>query len=210
MQTAAKPVTVKWFSNRIKSGRKRASPQQIAALRMHDFDKLFRSRYGGPLPDDDSGRDDIEPVIHHIASLPQPGRRAAAWLEHWAPWLTLWEQRKIISEGIASAKAWKADALAWRYRVTNQERTLIGLTTIGAIDHGKAARTKRRRQRERERRQCDRRKAGSLPRAEYLAASISRSKPWEAQGISRATWYRRQRETTAPHAPSRETTPPTA
>jgi transcriptional regulator with XRE-family HTH domain len=31
----------------------------------------------------------------------------------------------------------------------------------------------------------------SLPRADYLANSISRSKPWEALGISRATWYRR-------------------
>lgn len=30
----------------------------------------------------------------------------------------------------------------------------------------------------------------SRPRAEYLAQSLSRSKPWEALGVSRATWYR--------------------
>lgn len=30
----------------------------------------------------------------------------------------------------------------------------------------------------------------SRPRAEYLANSLSRSKPWEALGVSRATWYR--------------------
>lgn len=30
----------------------------------------------------------------------------------------------------------------------------------------------------------------SRPRAEYLANSLSRSKPWEALGMSRATWYR--------------------
>lgn len=29
------------------------------------------------------------------------------------------------------------------------------------------------------------------PRAEFLANSLMRSKPWEALGISRATWYRR-------------------
>ena len=29
----------------------------------------------------------------------------------------------------------------------------------------------------------------ALPRAEYEANSISRSKPWEALGMSRATWY---------------------
>lgn len=34
-------------------------------------------------------------------------------------------------------------------------------------------------------------RAVALPRAEYLANSLSRSKPWEALGISRATWYRR-------------------
>jgi predicted DNA-binding transcriptional regulator AlpA len=30
----------------------------------------------------------------------------------------------------------------------------------------------------------------SRPRAEYLANSITRAKPWEALGVSRATWYR--------------------
>jgi len=32
------------------------------------------------------------------------------------------------------------------------------------------------------------------PRAEYEAQSISRLKPWEAEGVSRATWYRRQKK----------------
>lgn len=31
----------------------------------------------------------------------------------------------------------------------------------------------------------------SQPRDEYLANSISKAKPWEELGISRATWYRR-------------------
>ena len=32
----------------------------------------------------------------------------------------------------------------------------------------------------------------ALPREEYLAAhTITRSKPWEALGMSRATWYRK-------------------
>ncbi|GFL43053.1 HTH domain-containing protein [Neisseria gonorrhoeae] len=35
-------------------------------------------------------------------------------------------------------------------------------------------------------------RAGSQSRADYLAEnSISRDKPWEHFGISRATWYRR-------------------
>ena len=37
----------------------------------------------------------------------------------------------------------------------------------------------------------------SRPRAEYLAQSLSRSKPWEALGVSRATWYRMGKPTQA-------------
>jgi hypothetical protein len=34
--------------------------------------------------------------------------------------------------------------------------------------------------------------AGGQPRAGYLERSLSRQRPWEADGISRATWYRRR------------------
>jgi len=36
-----------------------------------------------------------------------------------------------------------------------------------------------------------RREAGAIPRAEY-ESGLSVSKPWEAEGISRATWYRKK------------------
>lgn len=190
-------ANVKWFSNRRKGkARRKASPQQIVSLRLAEFAVLFRSRYASvTLPDDDSGRDDIEPVIHHLASLRQPARRAEQWLRLWAPWLTIAEQHKIISEGIANARPWTADQLAWRYRITKEERTMLCLTTIGAIDQGKAARTKRRKQRDRDRKASARRVAGAQPRADYEAASIAKRQPWVEQGISRRTWYRRQRGT---------------
>lgn len=202
MQPRHLPANVKWFSTRQKPGRRRrASPQQIVALRLHEFARLFSSRYGKPqLPDDDSGREDIEPVIHHLASLKQPARRCGYWLDLWAPWLSRAESAEMISRGIATARPWKADQLAWRYRVTKEERTMLGLTTIGAIDHGKAARTKRRKDRDRQRKAQARRAAGAKPRADYLAASKASAKPWEDEGISRASWYRRKRNN-----PSRET-----
>jgi len=47
--------------------------------------------------------------------------------------------------------------------------------------------------RNRQRRTSRRRAEGALPRAPWLAAnSLSEHKPWEAQGISRATFYRRR------------------
>ena len=35
------------------------------------------------------------------------------------------------------------------------------------------------------------RAAGSIERAEYESQSLNRQKPWETEGVSRATWYRR-------------------
>lgn len=42
----------------------------------------------------------------------------------------------------------------------------------------------------------------SQPRADYLANSLTRSKPWERLGISRATWYRRGKPEPVPETPT--------
>lgn len=203
MQTKPRPANVKWFSAKAKRGkRRRSSPRQIVAFRLADFAKLFRARYRGALPDDDAGRDDIPPVLDHLAALPQASRHCDQWLDLWAPWLSRSESRELIAAAIIRPRIWTADQLAWRYRVTREEREWIGLTTIGAIDQGKAARTKRRRERARQRKRQERQSAGTTPRATYEAASAARQRPWEAAGVSRATWYRQRRR-------DRETSPAT-
>ncbi|SDG52382.1 hypothetical protein [Alloyangia pacifica] len=64
--------------------------------------------------------------------------------------------------------------------------------------HSEAERGRRRLERESSRRRAK----GMVPREEYLATHrVSRDKPWEAHGISRATWYRRGR----PPAPASNT-----
>ena len=49
-----------------------------------------------------------------------------------------------------------------------------------------------RREQRREAQRCRRREAGVKSRAEYEAESLTRARPWEAEGVSRATWYRRR------------------
>ena len=51
-----------------------------------------------------------------------------------------------------------------------------------------------RRELDRARQAQKRRTNGAVPRKVYEMQAVSRTKPWEEQGISRATWYR-QRET---------------
>jgi len=67
--------------------------------------------------------------------------------------------------------------------------------------HSELERGRRRLEREASRRRAK----GMATRKEYLAAhAISREKPWEAHGYSRATWYRRGR----PPAPAAKTAEP--
>lgn len=166
---------------------------QIVTLRLNDLAKLFRSRYGITLPDDDAGRDDLEVAINHLASLARPRKHMSDWIDLWAPWLTGQEQRQMVGDAIANTQHWKADQLAWRLRLTAQERRMLGITTIGAIDENKAARTKRRKRLDRERKAKARRAKGAKPRKDYEAQSVEAQMPWIDEGISRATWYRRHR-----------------
>lgn len=196
MKQSLRRANVKWFSTRQKGKRRRRSPMQLVGLRLNDLAKIFRHRYGNVLPNDDAGRDDLLVAVHHLASLAHPRGHIAKWLDLWAPWLTLAEHKTIIGDALASPQKWKADALAWRLRLTKEERRMLGVTTIGAIDENKAARTKRRRHLDRQRKENARRAKGVKPRTVYEGQSVEQAQPWVEEGISRRTWYRRNRGTT--------------
>ena len=51
-------------------------------------------------------------------------------------------------------------------------------------------RVQRRRQCDREYQQAKRQAEGARPREAYLAKSVEAARPWEAEGISRSTWWR--------------------
>lgn len=147
-----KTYNVRYFSNRQKPRRRsRASPCQIAALRLHDLARLFRARYGVTLPDDDAGRDDMMVAVNHCASLAHPLGRIDKWLGLWCPWMTLKERDAIATQAIIHKQHWTADQLAWRLRLTDADRTALAITTIGAIDCNKRERKKRRLQKAKER-----------------------------------------------------------
>jgi hypothetical protein len=166
----------------------------IAALRIAELNRLFRARYGDTLPDDDAGRDEARIMAHHLARRTgnQP-QKITAWLELRAPWMQPQEAAVMVKAVIAKPRGWRADKLAARLNLTAAERAKLGITTIGAVDMDKAARQAARRERKRKAETERRRALGKRPRKEYEANSISRARAWAALGISRATWYRRER-----------------
>ncbi len=172
--------------------RRERPAQSFAALRLQDLEAIFGSRWGRHLPDDDAGREDARIAAHHLANLPRGDRtgNVISWLARWAPWMSPRQMGVLATEAIERNIRWKADTLARRIRLTDRERSALCVRTIGAIDLGKADRAKRRRRANKE---SLRRAKGAVPRAEYEAKSLAQRKPWQAQGISRATWYRRRK-----------------
>lgn len=180
--------------------RKRSGePAPMAALRVAELTRLLAARYGDALPDDDAGRDDAVLVCHHLARRAgNPVDRIFAWLEQRAPWMAADERADIAGRVTANPLRWRADTLAHRLRLTVDERTRLGIKTIGAIDQTAAERAECRRLKKQHAKEALRRSNGAIPRGEYLASSTQHQQPWQALGISRRTWYRRRGTGPAP------------
>ena len=164
----------------------------MTLIRLREIERLISARYRPVLPPK-------EPVAlnaamasaHHIALLGgDVERHILDWLRLWAPWMAPEAASRIAARAIAQPVKFSADMLAWRLRLTLAERASLGITTIGAVDFNKEqrqlARKVKRASADRERR----RKAGAKSRDIYEEASLSRRRPWEELGISRASWYR--------------------
>ncbi len=124
-------------------------------------------------------------VAHHLGALPDAPRRITSWILTYAPWISLRDRERLISEVIACPIKWSADKLAWKLRLDDATRTRLKIKTIGAFDLTKPQRLARRKAKRAHRDSLRR------PRKRQPVG-----KPWIAAGISKATWYRRQsRET---------------
>ena len=176
------------------NGKRKIDPDQlIGRLRIGDLNKLFAHRYGGSratyvFPDDDSGLEDLKILAHSYAwsnplAIPRIIKMRALWADAEA----------IICEVDAYPKKWRAARLGKILNFTGVEwRQLpiapIDMTPEERADYSRILSNGRRRKK--------RRAKGMKSRADYLEAnSLSRDKPWVAEGISRAQWYRKQRET---------------
>ncbi|MCW2200440.1 hypothetical protein M2227_002530 [Bradyrhizobium elkanii] len=162
----------------------------FATKRIAELKRLFAARYGSQLPDDDAGRDDAFVMANHLAHGPDAGRRISLWLGLAAPWMPSDEAEALIARVLRKPLRWRADTMAKRLNLMAAERQRLGITTIGAVDVDKAERLAKRKERAKLRQQQRRRDAGATTRADYEAQSLSRTKPWEALGMSRRTWYR--------------------
>ncbi len=168
--------------------------------RIREIEKLIRHRHGSMIPDP-VGTDDVDTCLAYLRAVALTPRTQdlVSWSQKWAPWVDQITLQTIAAAGTGRRWMIKADAVARLLSVTMADRTKLGLRTIGACDMSIEDRKKQakasKRERDRNRQEQKRRAEGREDRASYEATSLTRLKPWEAAGMSRAAWYRTQRET---------------
>jgi hypothetical protein len=169
--------------------------------RIGALNKVFggQFRYGDgklyQLTDDTGGREDLRILVDHYASSnPLAMSRV---IKARAPWLSESERESLVDEVGCCPRYWDSTALADALGLTEAERIALGgVPTIGAVDVTPDERKAAQRKRDYARKQAKRRNRGVVARTEWLAVNnLTRCKPWENQGMSRAQWYRCRHET---------------
>jgi hypothetical protein len=189
------------------SPRRRSHPYDRTAHRRSEIEKIIKFRHEGCVPD----TDDADIYLYQIAcclvrlaskrgkpSYEDLVDRLEMWCEVWAPEVSTMLRRQACKKAFSRKRIDKADECARSLRLSYSERSLLSITTIGAFDADKQQRQKlsraRKQLRDREKSAEKRAAAGAIPRAQYLAESLSAKKPWKMERISRRTWERnRQR-----------------
>lgn len=181
----------------------------LARLRVAEIERLIEARFPGhPFLPDARGTEDLPQVLAYLTAAAGARVEVGGWAARWLPWLT---DAKVLADAEAlSAKLANGrrgprilppDDVAKLLNLRMEERACLDIRTIGAVDlptkERKRAAKAVKRERDRERQEQRRREVGAETRAEFLKRSIGQ--PWKAHGISRATWYRRQRETGPSH-----------
>ncbi len=180
-----------------KRRRETRAPLLITTLRTAELERIYRHRFGGRLPANNIGLAALVVMAeHHIQRNSHD--IVIGWIKSRAPWVD-----DVYAEGIAREAAKRtsrqtAAALGWRVKLTLDERRRLRIRTIRAVGQTAESMAEDRREHDRAEKEAQRRRSGVKTRAQWIAESKAQTKPWEAMGMSRATWYRKGRPTPKP------------
>lgn len=167
----------------------------LPLLRLREIEWVITSRHGKLIPDP-YDTDDVDMCLAYARAVEasKTPQDLLHWSRRWMPWAPAAEIDRIVLQEGWRQKPAGADHVATMIYVSAAERQALGLRTIGAcditIEERKAAAAEAKREQDRQRQAEKRRAEGRVDRPTYLQKSVSAQKPWEAQGISRATYYR--------------------
>ncbi|MCO6052345.1 hypothetical protein NGM99_21380 [Mesorhizobium sp. RP14(2022)] len=164
---------------------------------MREIEKVIRSRHGYYIPETDDAD-----IYIKAAALSLSAQDMIGWTQRWAPWATEAIVLAVLADLRPRRRMISAEGCANLLKVGMAERRQLKLRTIGAFDLTPQERLKLakeiKREGDRARQEQKRKASGRRNRASYEEDSLQRLKPWEALGISRATWYRRRETSLSP------------
>lgn len=131
------------YERRAKVGKRTRS---MAAIRLAELTRWLHDTQGQGC-ELEPGRDAImiaELFAHHLAGLANAERRISQWFAFYAPSIPPQEQERLIANATGKPIHWSADKLAWKIKLTDEQRTRLKITTIGAIDCSAQQRAERR------------------------------------------------------------------
>lgn len=172
--------------------RKRPRPS-IVDLRIRDLSRLRAGRYGEILPDTPDARRMITIVAQHMARLPgtDPLRTIPGWLNLYAPFMTKSQTLEILTQCIDHPTKWRAKELGFALKLNAADRARLKITTIAPYDLSPKQLSEQSKERAKLAKRIARRLKGVKPREQYIEEIQAMPKPWIANGISRATYFRR-------------------
>lgn len=136
--------------------------RSMAAIRLSELTRWLHDTHGAGC-ELEPGPDAVklaEIFAHHMAALAKPEQRISEWINFYAPTIPPQERQRLIANAMGKPVHWSADKLAWKIRLTDEQRGRLKIRTIGAIDMNKEQRAERRRlakvERERARRAAKR------------------------------------------------------
>jgi len=184
------------------------NPKKPAWDRLEDVRTLAKVRYGGEVPSDSRERDEFLFWAVNFAALNLWGRTSRFWHEAYqlAAELTPTLPKSEVSANLSTVwskmqQMVRGESIEFNGRkypplYTPRNATLVERLGISEDEQrqlkmiiGKDLSRERDAARKREKRAA----AGAVGREAYEANSLSRQKPWEALGMSRASWYQNGR-----------------
>lgn len=166
----------------------RTDEQKRAQARVAQLTRIYRNQYPNGLPNNRVGLKYATYMCRTLAFFRDVDHRKG-WLDRQAPWLDVAERDRIAG---LSAHWYSGRSLGDHLELYDDDRERLQAWTIAAVDVDDEERKKINRRKNRKSHESRRRAAGIEPRAMWLARhAVSRTEPWKALNISKATYYRR-------------------
>lgn len=127
--------------------------RSLAAIRLAELTRWYNDTHGAGC-ELEPGAEAVriaEYFVHHIAVLANAERRITQWLAFYAPSIPPQEQERLIGNAMGKPIHWSADKLGWKIKLTDEQRTRLKITSIGAVGISKEQRAIIRKQKAAER-----------------------------------------------------------